>query len=157
MTISDLYDEYESKLQRYAVNLARDADGADDLVQETFIRAMGHLSLLERLNPYQRRAWLYRTLKNRFIDGERARQRQQVTYERLARDVEVSHNPMASIMIPSAIDLAPERYRELLYKRYMMAQTSEEIGKELGVPAATVRSRLYLARKWIRTHYPELG
>ena len=34
--------------------------------------------------------------------------------------------------------------------------SSEEIASEYGIPAATVRSRLYLARKWLRTHHPEL-
>jgi RNA polymerase sigma-70 factor (ECF subfamily) len=54
------------------------------------------------------------------------------------------------------LDLVPERYRDVLYRRYLLGQTSEEISSAYGIPAATVRSRLYLARKWLRTHHPEL-
>ena len=64
MTFADLYEEYEEKLNGYALKLVRDPQTADDLVQETFIRVLGHLLLLEQLDPHQRRAWLYQTLKN---------------------------------------------------------------------------------------------
>ncbi len=37
MEIEDIYDEFESRLRRYAMGLTHDSDGADDLVQETFI------------------------------------------------------------------------------------------------------------------------
>ena len=156
LTIRDLYDEYEARLHRYAVNLARDHDRADDLVQETLIRAMGPLVLLQQLNRYQRQAWMYRVLKNLFIDRERARQRQAALLEQLGREAELDSAPGAAMLAREVIELVPERYRELLYRRYILGQTSEELGSELGVPAATVRSRLYLARKWLRTNHPEL-
>jgi RNA polymerase sigma-70 factor (ECF subfamily) len=156
LTIRDLYDQYEAKLHRYAVNLARDRDRADDLVQETLIRAMGNLVLLQQLNLYQRQAWMYRVLKNLFIDQERRRERQEVLFERLAWEAELDHAPAATMLARDMIDLAPERYRDVLHRRYILGQISEEIGREYGIPAATVRSRLYLARKWLRTHHPEL-
>ncbi len=157
MTIQELYDDYEDQLHRYAERLARDPDRADDLVQVTFIRAMGHLPLLEGLQPYQRRAWLYRTLKNRFIDEERARRRQEVAYEKLAREPNVDDLPAPSVIVAALIGLAPERYQEVLYEHYILGRTSQQIGEELGVPAATVRSRLFLARKWLAAHRLELG
>ena len=156
LTIQDLYDLFEDKLHRYAVNLARDHDRADDLVQETLIRAMGNLVLLQQLNPYQRQAWMYRVLKNLFIDGERRRQRQETLYEHLAWEAEQDVPPASSMLAQEMIDLVPERYRDVLNRHYILGQTSEEIGSAYGIPAATVRSRLYLARKWLRTHHPEL-
>jgi RNA polymerase sigma-70 factor (ECF subfamily) len=155
LTIHDLYDEYEARLRRYALSLARDYDRADDLVQETMIRAMGNLVLLRQLNRYQRQAWMYRVLKNLFIDQERARQRREVLVERLATQTEPESAPVAAMLARELMEEIPERYRDLLHKRYILGQTSGEIGRELGIPAATVRSRLYLARKWLRAHYPE--
>lgn len=156
LTIQDLYDLFEAKLHRYAVNLARDRDRADDLVQETLIRAMGNLVLLQQLNPYQRQAWMYRVLKNLFIDGERRRERQETLYEHLVWEAELDTAPAATMLARDMIDLVPERYHDVLHRRYILCQTSEEIGSVYGIPAATVRSRLYLARKWLRTHHPEL-
>ena len=156
LTIQDLYDLFEAKLHRYAVNLARDGDRADDLVQETLIRAMGNLVLLQQLKPYQRQAWMYRVLKNLFIDEERRRQRRETLYEHLAWEAELDTAPATTMLARELFDLVPERYRDVLHRHYILGQTSEEIGCAYGVPAATVRSRLYLARKWLRTHHPEL-
>ncbi|MFN2201071.1 MAG: sigma factor, partial [Caldilineaceae bacterium] len=63
--IAELYEEYETVLLRYALRLTHDTDWAADLVQDTFVRSMGHVELLRMLKKHQRRAWLYRTLKNR--------------------------------------------------------------------------------------------
>ncbi len=156
LTIQDLYDLFEAKLHRYAVNLARDHDRADDLVQETLIRAMGNLVLLQQLNSYQRQAWMYRVLKNLFIDGERRRERQEAVYQNLAWETDLEPAAPAAMPFQDMLDLAPERYRDVLHRRYVLGQNSEEIAGEYGIPAATVRSRLYLARKWLRTHHPEL-
>jgi RNA polymerase sigma-70 factor (ECF subfamily) len=150
MTLTDLYEEYETKLHRYARRLTRDSDRADDLVQETFIRAMGHLELLGLLKSYQRRAWLHRTLKNLFIDEQRSRQRQQDLIEQLAQETPLAGHLPPEVLSPNPFDLVPERYRELVEKRYVLGMTSREIAEELGVPAATVRSRLHLALKNLR-------
>ncbi len=156
LTIQDLYDLYEAKLHRFAVNLERDRDRAYDLVQDTLIRAMVNLVLLQQLNPYQRQAWMYRVLKNLFIDGERRRERQEVLYEHLVWEAELDTAPATTLLARDMIDLVPERYHDVLHRRYILGQTSEKIGSAYGIPAATVRSRLYLARKWLRTHHPEL-
>jgi RNA polymerase sigma-70 factor (ECF subfamily) len=149
LNIADLYEEFERGLSRYAGSLARDSDKANDLVSETFLQAMAHLPLLEQLNTYQRKAWLYRVLKNRFIDQRRAERRAQNLVERLAW--------MNELAIPAALGQdvfaqVPAQYRELLHLHYVLEMTSEEIGLKLGVPAATVRSRLRLAIKWLRAH-----
>jgi RNA polymerase sigma-70 factor (ECF subfamily) len=59
------------------------------------------------------------------------------------------------VAVHELLGSAPERYRQVLHRRFILGMTSEEIGRELGIPAATVRSRLYLARKWLRTHQPK--
>jgi len=152
MTIADIYETFEEELHRYAVCLVRDADQADDLMQETFIRAMANLELLDQLNPHQRRAWLYRVLKNLFLDAQSRRRREQALAEQLTQEAQFAGHPWGEIGSPDLFQQIPERYRELLQKRYIPGMTSEEIGQELGIPAATVRSRLHLAIKWLRAN-----
>jgi RNA polymerase sigma-70 factor (ECF subfamily) len=156
MTIADLYEEFEPALRRYGMSLARDGDSADDLVQETFIRAWGHLELLGQLNVHQRRAWLYRVLKNLFLDRERAHGRQQALTEQLGRQARLASYPSPATMSQGLLEVVPERYRELLHQRYVLGMTSREIGRERGIPAATIRSRMHLAMKWLRAHQSEL-
>ncbi len=157
LTITDLYQEYEEGLSRYARNLRRDPDESDDLVQMTFIRAMSHLETLKGLNRYQRRAWLYQTLKNLFLDHLRAHRRERMMTEQLLQLTRLQEHPDLQLALPyDLFEQAPEQYRELLRQRFMLAMSSEEIGKQLGIPAATVRSRLRLAIQWLRTHSSDI-
>ncbi len=152
MTLADLYEAFEGELHRYAIRLVRDPDQADDLLQETFIRAMANLELLGQLNVHQRRAWLYRVLKNLFLDAQNMHRREQLLVKQLTQETQFASNPWIGMMSPSLFDMVPERCQELLRKRYLLGMTSEEIGRELGIPAATVRSRLHLAIKYLRAN-----
>jgi RNA polymerase sigma-70 factor, ECF subfamily len=162
ITLTDLYKEFERKLRRYAIHLTHDAHKADDLVQETFIRSMRHFMLLEQLDDCQRQAWLYRTLKNLVLDEQYARQREQVLVEQLAQqarllqDIQIDSHPMLEMLTKDVFDQIPPRYRELLYKHFVLGLNSQEIACELGIPATTVRSRIHLALKKLRakgTHF----
>ena len=149
LTVSELYETYAGELRRYASSLARDADRGDDLLSETFLQAMANLSLLATLNPYQRRSWLYRVLKNRFIDQLRAQQREKVLVQQLVWVKILAEAGPAAGDIFTEI---PAQYKELFQLSYVQGLTSEEIGRQLGIPAATVRSRLHLAIQWLRAH-----
>jgi RNA polymerase sigma-70 factor (ECF subfamily) len=158
MTLTVLYQQFEKKLHRYATRLVRDSHKAEDLVQETFIRAMGHLELLGQLEPHQRQAWLYQVLKNLFIDEQRAQQREQFLMEQLSQQAQLmeqlrlNSHPMLQVLLQDLFDQIPERYRELLHKYYVLGMTNKEIADELGIPAATVRSRLHIALKKLRAN-----
>ena len=145
MTLADLYDGYENRLQRFARQLTRDTLEADDLVQETFIRSMPHLELLKQLDPHQCRAWLSRTLKNLFLDKQQQLRRQEILVENLTQEMSINTQSFEGHIDPNPFDLVPEQYREIVEKRYISGMTSREIGNELGLPAATIRSRLHLA------------
>ncbi len=150
LTLADLYDAYEGKMLRYAVILVGDLFWAEDLVQDTFMRAIAHLSLLNRLEPYQRLAWLQRVLKNRFIDQHRARQREQEMVQQIIQETEFIDDEDISMLTDELLEMAAEKDRELLIHHYLQGMTSQEIGVQLGIPAATIRSRLHLARKRLR-------
>lgn len=152
MTLADLYQEFEPKLHRCAIRLARDSNEADDLVQETFIRTMGHLELLRQLNGHQRQAWLFRVLKNLWLDQQFARQREEILMEQFAQQARFSTHRfiLDELVSLDLFDQIPEKYRELLHKRYVLGMNSQEIARELGIPAATVRTRLHLAIKKLR-------
>ncbi len=153
LTVTDLYQEFEAGLSRYAHSLTLDEDRSEDLVQMTFIRTMAHLEQLRPLNHYQRRAWLHRTLKNLFLDQLRSRRRERELAEQLLQQALIEAQTDASLALPyGLLEAAPEKYQDLLYRRFVLDMTSEEIGASVGVPAATIRSRLHLAIQWLRAH-----
>ena len=150
LIIAELYEEYETALTRYAQRLTHESSWAEDLVQDTFVRAMGHLDLLEILKQHQRRAWLYRTLKNRFLDVQASRRRHEALARQLEEPALQAWNAAPLEYMPNPFDLAPEQYREILHMRYSLEMNSTEIAEALGIPPATVRSRLHLAMKQMR-------
>ena len=149
ITITEIYEGLAPEMRRFALSLVLDDSAADDLVSETMLRAMASLTLLGQLTQYQRRAWLYRVLKNLFFDGLRARRRQEALLERLGR---MEEEPAVYALPPELLEQVPERFQELLNLRFCLGMSSEEIGDKLGIPAATARSRLHLAVQWLRTH-----
>jgi RNA polymerase sigma-70 factor (ECF subfamily) len=151
LTLTNIYEAFEDKLLRYAMSLVRDPHKADDLVQDTFVRAIAHLPLLGRLNQHKRFAWLRQVLKNRFIDEQRANQREQKMIQKYIQKDQTVETVHAPLLTHELLSMASEADRELLTQRYLLEMTSDEIGHQLGIPAATVRSRLYLARKRLRS------
>jgi RNA polymerase sigma-70 factor (ECF subfamily) len=126
-----LYAESREPLNRYALRLTREPGRAEDLVQETFLRAMAHLALLGALEPHQRRAWLFRVLKNLFLDQQRRTGRMDEILRRLAELAAVDDLPVVDAAVYSLIEAAPIQHREVLFRRYMLGQTSQQIGREL--------------------------
>ena len=82
--VTRLFQDHQAQLKRFAESLTHDYDQAEDLVQETFIKAAVHQEILSRLNEQQRRSWLYAVIKNGFIDQIRRLKRQRKLLQGLA-------------------------------------------------------------------------
>lgn len=63
-----LYETYQKELLAYGTRMSGSEPLAEDLVQETFIKALIHADTVMDLSPSQQRVWLYRTFKNLFFD-----------------------------------------------------------------------------------------
>ena len=163
MTVGDLYETYAPQLTKYARHLTADMDNADDLLQETFIRAMRNLSLLKSLSPHKRRAWLFRTMGNLFVDKQRARQRERVflgTLHQILQEESIHKTAgwksdtgshiFETISIPEIMRYIPRRDHDLFHMRFVTGMTSEEIATRTGIPASSVRYRLHVAIRKLR-------
>ena len=148
--IADLFEDGRDRLFRYALGLCKTVDRADDLVQEAFLRALRHAQTLERMNPYQRDAWLKRVVRNRFVDEERSRKRAHAALAEMIRQTKRPSVKADLLKLNEILDRVPAKYRVALEKRYRLGMNSREIGDELGIPAATVRSHLHQGIQWLR-------
>ena len=140
--LSDQFEVSQDSLFRYAMSLCRTVDRADDLMQETFLRALSHTATLSRLNEPQRDAWLKRVLRNRFFDEERARRRAADRFAQLVRQACREETASLPCAFDDLVEQLPSPLREVVERRYRLGMTSSEIGETLGIPAATVRTRL---------------
>ena len=79
--IEDLYEKYHAELIRWCRRMTQNESAAEDLVQEAFYRALHHTQELDGMDLAQGRAWLYRTVKNLFVDRFRRERREAVMAE----------------------------------------------------------------------------
>jgi RNA polymerase sigma-70 factor (ECF subfamily) len=155
LSIADLFEASRDRLFRYALSLCRRIDRVDDLVQETFLRALQHSQTLARMNGFQRDAWLKRVLRNRFFDEERSRRRANAAVIEMIRHAHRASDIAGLVRFDEILDRVPEQYHAVLEKRYRLGMNSTEIGEELGIPAATVRSHLHQGIRWLRDRMAE--
>jgi len=138
-------------LRRFAMSLCRQADVADDLVQITVERA---LNARDKHDPATRLdAWLFRILRNAFIDMTRRPRPRGVTVDihdpPEAITVDGEKHTETVLMLASAeaaIDALPEDQRAVMVLICMEEMSYAEAAEVLGVPTGTVMSRLSRAR-----------
>ncbi len=79
--IEELYKKYHQELVGWCHSMTGNLHTAEELVQEAFLRAMLHEDILTMLQEHQRRSWLYRTIKNLYVDRIRHGNRETIVEE----------------------------------------------------------------------------
>jgi RNA polymerase sigma-70 factor, ECF subfamily len=145
--VSDLYEKLKDDLFRFAKSIARHGQEANDLVQDAMVKALNEPQLLG-LPEYKQRAWFFRVMKNRLIDDRRKEQR--LTEWEEDFDFSIQEAGVSHLEINELLAHLPQDLSDLIFKRYWLGLSSQEIGGQLGLPASTVRYKLHLAIKRLR-------
>ncbi len=151
--IEHLYQEFSKELLAWCRNMTGKGELAEDLVQEGYVRAMNHEDVLANLNQRQQRAWLYRTIRNLYVDYVR-HGAFETTAETLPETAQET-GEYTEIDCFQMLNILPDEDRLLFVMRYLEGYTSAEIGNLFQLPDSTVRSRLALARKRLRKIWSE--
>ncbi len=157
-------------LYNFAIRLASDPTDAEDLVQDTIVKAYRFFASYER--GTNAKAWLFRILKNSYINNYRKQSKQpfQVDYDEIStyyesvRSERSDTTDMEQIMyrelldddVTKALNKLPEDFRTVVLLCDIEGFTYEEIANMLDVPIGTIRSRLHRGRNLLRTslsHY----
>ena len=157
-----LVGEHQAPVFRLAYLLLGEPDDAQDVAQETFIRAYHALHRFDSERPL--RPWLLRIAANLAHNRKRSLRRYLAALKRLAQE-----RPSQVIFHPQTADLQPLgeavgrlkwQHRETIYLRYFLEMSEVEMADVLGVAPGTVKSRLHRAldslRKLIEQDYPYL-
>lgn len=141
-------------LKNFAYSLTSNTEEAQDLVQETFLKALKYRDKFA--DATNLKAWLYTILKNTFINSYRRsiKTRQIITQTddlSLVKPLSGSNSPDANSQINlkhilNAVDRLEDEYK-IPFTRYNDGYKYQEIAEELDIPIGTVKSRIFLARK----------
>ena len=147
---------YRSHLRLvYAMALARGLPfcTAEDLTQETFLRAWRHFGLLSGMEPPAQRAWLIRVLRNLESDGWRSgrltAREAPVWSNGEEHATEPPQDPALRLDVARALAGLAETDREVVVLRYFLQMNSREIGEALQMPEGTVRRKLMECRSYL--------
>jgi RNA polymerase sigma-70 factor, ECF subfamily len=157
--------EYMPQLYSTALRMTRNASDAEDLVQETYLKAYrGFAGFEEGTNL---RAWLFRILTNTYINSYRSKKRRPdeteldevedfYLYRRMGglEAARASRSAEDELMdyftdaeVQAAIDALPETYRLAVLLSDVDGLSYKEIAEDLDIPIGTVMSRLHRGRK----------
>ncbi len=149
-------------LHAYALHLSRDASDADDLVQETYIKALNNFASYQPGTNC--RAWLFRILTNTFFNMRRSRKRHnpidsempelELAMAESAQDRGIYRpidmqllDGVVSKHVTEALDALPPEFRTVLLLADLHDFSYKEIADVVDCPVGTVMSRLFRARK----------
>jgi RNA polymerase sigma-70 factor (ECF subfamily) len=148
-------------LYNYALRLTGNEDDAKDLLQDTYLKAYRFIDKYQK--ETNAKAWLFRILKNSFINNYRknVRSPEQVEYQEVEEFVDLIKSDTADINdlrrqfdhqllgdeVTMAMESLTEEFRTIIILSDIEEMTYEEIADILEIPLGTVRSRLHRARK----------
>ena len=168
--IDQKYHDFDSEilihmgaLKSFALKMTNDEEDAEDLVQETLLKAFRFFDKFQK--GTNSKAWLFQIMKNSFINNYRKTTREpgkvdyddvQNFYETIKADeVKSKHSENDAFSdvlddeIATALSVLPDDFRTIVFLSDIEGYTYEEIADFMDCPIGTVRSRLHRARKML--------
>jgi RNA polymerase sigma-70 factor (ECF subfamily) len=172
-TFADQAMEYMSSLYTAALRMTRNPADAEDLVQETYLKAFRAFGRFEQGTNLK--AWLYRILTNTFINSYRSKKRRPeqteldevedlYLYRRLGglEAVTAGRSAEEEVLdhftdVKAAVDALPEQFRIAVLLADVEGFSYKEIAEILDIPIGTVMSRLHRGRKALQKVLHDVG
>jgi RNA polymerase sigma-70 factor, ECF subfamily len=143
--------KYIPSLRAYARGLTRQADDADDLLQETLVKAIANISKFQPGTNL--RAWLFTIMRNSFLTDIRKRTREKPGSKDCVSALPVAYPSHESYItgqrLFQSIAKLPPHYREILLLVVVIGESYEDTAAICGCAVGTVKSRVNRARKMV--------
>jgi RNA polymerase sigma-70 factor (ECF subfamily) len=156
--VRQLYARHAIALHAYIAPFCPDGASADDIMQETFIRAWRHLPQLSA-EDRPVRPWLFRVARNLLIDADRATRSRPITVQADPADADPAEEGRDDTGLSQVLDrqlvtgalrqLSPA-HRAVLVEVFYGGGSVARAARQLGIPHGTARSRLHYALQALR-------
>jgi RNA polymerase sigma-70 factor (ECF subfamily) len=151
--VRKLYADHARALRRYVERFCPDRASADDIVQETFIRAWRHLPQLSS-GDFRVRPWLFRVARNLLIDADRAARSRPVSVRAQPAEDGCDDTDLNRVLdqklVTDALHQLSPAHRTVLVETFYRGRTLTKVARQLGIPDSTARSRLHYALQALR-------
>ncbi len=160
--LSQLMAEHGPAVLRHAMRWTNDAQRAEDVAQETWIRAWKHLDRMTQSHGSVR-GWLLRVTHNVAVDQHRARSARPLevvideSFDPPAPVTESDENVLQELNLHHILAAVPEPVRAVMVEVYVHDRTAAQAAATLGIPVGTVKSRLHYGLINLRNQAGELG
>ncbi|WSG63379.1 sigma-70 family RNA polymerase sigma factor [Nocardia sp. NBC_01730] len=154
-----LYRDHATALWRYTLGLVRDPGRAEDIVQETLLRAWQRPNVLDQ-STTSARAWLFTVARNLVVDEHRsARNRREFRTDSPPEQPtpDQSDRALDGWLIADALGRLSGDHREVIVRAYYRGLSTHQIAEELAIPAGTVKSRMHYGMRALRLALQEMG
>jgi RNA polymerase sigma-70 factor (ECF subfamily) len=160
--LSRLCDEHAPALMAYVARLIGDRQMAEDVVQETLLRAWNHPDAVSE-DAGSPRAWLFTVARNLSMDQFRARRARPrevsadlIDLSSLVTDEDIDL-ALQSMVVVEALNVLTPEHRAVLVETFYLGRSVAQAAAQLGIPEGTVKSRAFYALKALRTALAERG
>lgn len=155
--IEALYESHGPAVRRFLLGVLKDADLAEEALQQTFIQVMehGHTARTESMKP-----WIFKVAFNEAIALRRRAKTRADAMRELALDPRLSHAIQATgdqvigaedlMIAQDAVARLPEAQREVVHLRFRESMTFAQISESLEIPMGTTLTRMRLALSKLR-------
>jgi RNA polymerase sigma-70 factor (ECF subfamily) len=157
--LEQLFTTYQERVFQLAFGITRDAETAEEVVQDTFYRLYLNARRIDASLPLL--PWLYRVAANLSYNCARAHRRWTGALQRIAErlwepgfsspELLAEQHELQAI-VRATLDTLPPRHRAVLVLHYVHDYNIQEIAAILSCPVGTVKSRLYHARRLLKEH-----
>lgn len=154
-----LYRAHRQPLYRYVYRMTMDSASAQDIVQETLLKAWKNPAVLER-DDNSTRAWLFTVARNLVIDDRRSARFRRESAKETLPEIPTGDQTDAVLdawLISDVLATLSEAHRRAIISAYYLGNSVAEIAKQEDVAVGTVKSRLHYALAALRLSLQERG
>jgi RNA polymerase sigma-70 factor, ECF subfamily len=156
------YDAHAGELFGFALRSLGDRGLAEEVTQETFVRAWRSREKFDERRG-SLRTWLFSIARNLIVDSVRARNVRPAkaaggeAHDEPEKTEAADEKSLRGMLIADAMERLSEDHRVVIREIYLRDRRYDDVAEELGVPSGTLRSRTYYALKSLRLALEEMG